>query len=53
MNATYEVVEGDDLITYFQLNVKGETTLGNVSVSGTITEVAGDNTSKFHYNTEE
>ena len=50
VNGTYDVVEGESLDTIFQLNVKGETRFSSVIVSGTISAVAGDSTSKFNYN---
>ena len=45
-SASYYVEEGEMLDTVFQLNVKGTTNLPNLTLSGTITSVAGPNTSK-------
>ena len=46
VNATYDVVEGRILDTFFKLNVKGETELLNFSFFGVITAVGGGTSSE-------
>ena len=50
-NATYNVVEGERLNTFFELNVKGETPFGGaLVVAGTITTASGGTASEQHAN---
>ena len=50
-NATYNVVEGERLNTFFELNVKGETPFGGALVfSGRITTASGGTASEQHAN---
>ena len=44
--ASYDVEEGNRLETIFEVNVKGETNLTILSLSGIISSAAGPNTSK-------
>lgn len=46
VNAKYDVVEEDLLQSSFQLNVKGNTKLNQISVSGIITTTAGGTSSE-------
>ena len=47
-NATYDVVEGERLDTFFQLNVKGMTAFPSLIIQGTVTTVAGGTASKWN-----
>ena len=43
LNATYHVIENDTLETLFQYNVKGETEIHSLDISGLITAKATPN----------